>query len=102
MQDNAASRPAADDFAMKTLIGDVGVRSEITERKCGTFPAIKSDRRTGGRLQERFVDRHVERRKSWLHVVVDVQLSEHGRRFEISPPSRQGDVRPPREARRRR
>src|SRR5205807_5991063 len=82
MQDNAASRPAADDFAMKTLIGDIGVRSEITEGERGTSPAIKPDRRRGGRFQERFVECHVERRSSWLRVVVDVQLAEHERRFE--------------------
>src|SRR5450631_1020031 len=82
MQDDAAPCPATHNLAVRTLLGDFGIRSKITEGKRGTSPAIKSDRWSGGRFQKRFVDRHVQRRGSWLCVVVDVQLAEHVRCFE--------------------
>src|SRR5947207_11348865 len=88
MWNDSPSGPSADHFAVAALVCDLRIGSKITERECGTSPAIKAQARRRGGLQEGFVHRHIERGESWLAVVVDMQLVEDAHRLRnVSPRS---------------
>src|SRR2546423_4523296 len=73
MKNNSASGPAANEIAFGGMIRDIGKFSEIPKRKRWMIPFVKTNRWRGRASEQRFINRHVDRRRARSDVVVDVQ-----------------------------
>src|ERR1041385_4460173 len=67
MENDSTACPSPDQIA--PVLGHVRVSPKVTKRKRRVIPTIKPDRRKPRVFEQRFIDRHVQRRGARLAIV---------------------------------
>src|SRR5690349_21563123 len=76
MPDDAAPCPTPDDLAFACVIRYVDKFSEISKRHGRKLPPVKAHRWNDCRFQQCFIDCHIHGWRTWIRVLVSVNLSE--------------------------
>jgi len=73
VENNSAAGPAANEVALARMIRNISKLSKLSDRKRRMIPFVKPNRWRGRVFQQRFINRHIERRGSRRFVVINVE-----------------------------